>query len=225
MNCAVTGITRGIGFELCRQLLERGETVIGLSRHSTAPQLKELTTKFGSKFRVVQGDVTSDKDVAEFASLAGATDLLINNAGVLLDSEFDFLELPMKVVEDTFAVNVLGAMRVTQKFLPLLLKSKNPFVLNITSQMGSIADNGSGGYYAYRMSKSAMNMFNKSFSIDYPQITSVVAHPGWVQTDMGGSGATTPANASVQGLLKLVYERKAGMTGHFYNFKGNELPW
>ena len=85
--------------------------------------------------------------------------------------------------------------------------------------------NNSGGYYAYRMSKAALNMFNKSFSKDHPKITTVVLHPGWVRTDMGGPNATLATQDSAQGLLKVIAGLNASKSGRFYDYSGRELPW
>ena len=91
--------------------------------------------------------------------------------------------------------------------------------------MGSIADNEGGGSYAYRMSKTALNMFAKSFSRDYPSITTLVIHPGWVKTDMGGENAPTTATESAAGILKVIQDATPAKSGHFYDFEGDELPW
>ena len=95
----------------------------------------------------------------------------------------------------------------------------------MTSMMGSIADNTSGGSYAYRASKAALNMINKSLSVDNSWLTTVVVHPGWVKTDMGGAGAPVEPRASALGIWKLVRGLKMKDSGHFFDFHGKELPW
>ena len=116
-------------------------------------------------------------------------------------------------------------MRVTRAFLPHLRQSAQPKLIHITSLMGSIADNESGGYYGYRMSKAALNMFNKSFAIDYPEVISLVVHPGWVKTDMGGPQAPLPPEIAVRGILSVVNRATTKQTGKFFDYEGNELPW
>jgi NAD(P)-dependent dehydrogenase (short-subunit alcohol dehydrogenase family) len=91
--------------------------------------------------------------------------------------------------------------------------------------MGSIAENSSGGYYAYRISKAALNMFTKSFSIDYPKITCISLHPGWVRTDMGGADAALLPRESARGLFKLIIEAKNENSGRMYDYSGKEIPW
>lgn len=97
--------------------------------------------------------------------------------------------------------------------------------MNITSKMGSIADNASGGYYAYRASKTALNMINKSLSVDQPWLTSVVVHPGWVQTDMGGAQAPLPVTESAKGIWALALELRPEDSGRFLDYRGTEIPW
>jgi NAD(P)-dependent dehydrogenase (short-subunit alcohol dehydrogenase family) len=116
-------------------------------------------------------------------------------------------------------------MRVTKAFYPLLNKSEHPVIANITSLMGSIEDNSSGGNYAYRMSKAALNMFTKTLSVEFKKAVVLSLHPGWVKTDMGGSGATTETSESAAGLLKVIRESSPKSSGHFFNFKGQPLHW
>ena len=91
--------------------------------------------------------------------------------------------------------------------------------------MGSIADNQTGGYYFYRVSKAALNMFNKSFSRDYPNILSIVIHPGWVKTDMGGDHALISPEIAATNLCELILNMNNTISGNFYNYKGDILPW
>ena len=116
-------------------------------------------------------------------------------------------------------------MRVTQRLLSNLLASHRPIVATLTSKMGSIADNRSGGYYAYRVSKSAVNMLMKSFANDHPKIRTVLLHPGWVRTDMGGPNATVSVEASVDGLVSVITNLKPEQSGGFFDYKGAEIPW
>ena len=131
----------------------------------------------------------------------------------------------MDLVEKVFRTNVIGPFVLCQKALPFLEQSSQPKIVQITGQMGSIADNSSGGSYAYRISKAALNMFNKSLSVDYPKIASIVVHPGWVKTVMGGPNSTMSIEMSVKGILKVIDDLTLAQSGKFLNSRGAELPW
>jgi len=228
----ITGAGRGIGLELTKQALEAGHKVSALVRSpDKSPGIAELGKKFAQgstkQLHVYPVDVLSDSSVEAFVRDLGGecVDVLINNAGKYLDGSSGFEDLDLQKVTDTFATNTIGPMRVARALLPNLKKSKNPKVVNITSLMGSIGDNESGGSYAYRMSKTALNMFNKCFSIDFPEIVSVVVHPGWVKTKMGGEGAPTHTHESASGIHKIIDRVTKKDTGHFFDFEGDELPW
>jgi NAD(P)-dependent dehydrogenase (short-subunit alcohol dehydrogenase family) len=224
----ITGAGRGIGLELTKQALEAGHKVSALVRSpEKATGIADLSKKFSQTLHVFPVDVLSDTSVQTFVrDLAGeGVDVLINNAGKYLDGSSGFEDLDLQKVAETFATNSIGPMRMAQALLPNLKKSKTAKIANITSLMGSIGDNESGGSYAYRMSKTALNMFNKSFSIDFPEITSFVVHPGWVKTDMGGAGAPTQAQESAKGIHQIITRATKKDSGHFFDFEGESLPW
>ena len=154
-----------------------------------------------------------------------AVDILINNAGILDCGNVSFEKLQIDDLSRSIAVNTLGPMKITQLLLPKLSESASPRVFHMTSQMGSIADNRSGGYYFYRISKAALNMFNKSFSQDYPNIPSIVIHPGWVRTDMGGDHAPISPDIAAINISDLILTANNLSSGNFYNYKGEILPW
>jgi NAD(P)-dependent dehydrogenase (short-subunit alcohol dehydrogenase family) len=214
----VTGANRGIGLEYCRQLSDRGETAIGVCR-SASDSLKQLGV------RVEEGvDVTEDKSVADLAKRLKDTpiDVLINNAGILKKSTLG--ELDFDGIEKQFEVNALGALRVTQALLPNL--SAGSKIAMMTSRMGSIADNSSGGYYGYRMSKAALSMAGKSLALDLKpkQIAVAVLHPGMVSTDMTNQSGIPPSEA-VEGLLARIEQLNLDNTGTFWHANGEVLPW
>lgn len=222
----VTGANRGIGLEFARQILDGGDEVIATARKpEEAKQLKELTC---DALTILPLDVTSQESVDGLAkSVASRTiDVLINNAGISNWSE-NIASLDIGDVQRVFEVNVKGPIRVTKAVLPMLMKGNDPVIAHITSKMGSIEDNSSGGSYSYRISKAALNMFNKSLSQDdhTSGVTCVVLHPGWVQTDMGGSNARITPSESVAGLLKVIRGLKTGDSGKFYDYAGEEIPW
>lgn len=228
MNVVITGANRGIGLGLTKKFLSTGNNVWACCRNPDgARELWELERDYHDKLKLIQLDVTDSNEVAALAEkLKGVDlDLLINNAGVIAEGPKDLAGLTADSLVKSFNVNTIGPTMVCQALLPVLQKSTAPKVANITSKMGSVADNTSGSYYAYRMSKAALNMFNKSFSVDFPKITSVVLHPGWVKTDMGGSSAPTEVEASVNGLYQVITGLKKEQSGRFYDMNGKEIPW
>lgn len=221
----VTGAKRGIGFGLVERLLARGERVLVFARDAeTSRELVALQQKHPS-LELLSGDVTQDADVARLVEHVGArgVSLLINNAGILIPED-ELLPTTVQSIRKSFEVNTLGPVRVTHALLPAL-KPASAKVIHITSLMGSIGDNESGGYYAYRMSKAALNMFAKSFSKDYPTLTTAVLHPGWVKTEMGGPEAPTSISESTQGLLNVIDGLGPKDSGCFKDFEGDTLPW
>ncbi len=219
----VTGANRGIGLEIARTLAARGDTVIATCRTSS-PELEALGV------RVEAGvDVSDDASVAELAARLGDTelDLLINNAGILL---VDGLEpLDSESIRRQFEVNALGPLRVTAALLPRLRKGSK--LALVTSRMGSIGDNTSGGAYGYRMSKAALNMAGASLAQDLKQreIAVAVLHPGMVATDMTaqfGHGASMQrADDTAKNLVARIDELSLESTGTFRHSNGEVLPW
>ena len=187
----------------------------------------DLEHSYPGRCRILELDVTEERDIQRLkADLKNqAIDLLINNAGFLAPPAAGFVDLTPDAVTKSFTINTLGPIRVTQSLLPNLQASASPIVAVISSMMGSIADNSSGGYYAYRMSKAAVNMFVKSFAVDYPDITTVTLHPGWVKTDMGGPAAPTTVEESTTGLYELIAKLKNIDSGRFIDFTGQDVPW
>lgn len=223
MSYLVTGANRGLGLEFVRQLATRGENVIATARNPEgATALNALDV------RVEALDVGDPDSVAAFAARLGDRPIavLINNAGYGVRS-VPLEELDVEALDVFFQINTLGPLRVTRALLPNLRAGSKRRIAHVTSKMGSITDNGSGGAYGYRASKAALNAINKSLSIDLaPEgFTSVVLHPGWVQTDMGGPSAAIGVEESVRGMLSVVDGLGADHNGRFFNYDGSELPW
>ena len=214
----VTGPNRGIGLELVRQLAARGVDVIAAGRR-TSPALDALPVRFESL------DVTSAESIAALAARLGDTrlDLLLHNAGVLKHHPLNALDLD--VVRWQLEVNSLGPLALTAALLGNLGSGSK--VAIVTSRMGSITDNTSGGAYGYRMSKAAVNAVGKSLSIDLAPrgVAVVLLHPGWVRTDMTGGNGLVDADASAAGLLARIDELTLESTGTFVHMDGTPLPW
>jgi NAD(P)-dependent dehydrogenase (short-subunit alcohol dehydrogenase family) len=224
----ITGASRGIGLALCHKVLAHGHNVIGACRNPDgARDLWELKSDYKDRFRYMKLDVQDQASVDAFAAALKdqAIDVLVNNAGVLKGAGEGLTMLRFDDMMKTFEVNALGPMRVTRALLPNLEAASIPKVIHITSKMGSISDNTSGGYYAYRMSKSALNMFNQSFTVDFPKIISMVMHPGWVKTEMGGANAPTQPEESAEGIVSVVLKATSVDRGRFLDFRGQEIHW
>jgi NAD(P)-dependent dehydrogenase (short-subunit alcohol dehydrogenase family) len=227
MNYLLTGATRGIGLELASQLLTQGHYVTVTARNpESSKDLMVFTREYATNCQVLSMDVDSRQSIDSAIRQVKAPylDVVINCAGVLKDYDSNLENLNLQDLEDTFRTNVLGPVAVSKACLSLLKKSSSPQLVNITSLMGSLKDNSSGLAYAYRMSKTALNMFSKNLSIDEKWLKVLMIHPGWVQTDMGGKNALLTTRDSVNGILKLINSPES-KSGHFYSFAGTELAW
>jgi len=226
MRVVITGANRGIGLELARQLIARGDSVeAGARDPEKAGELRALGA------RVHQLDVSDASSVAAFANaVEGGIDLVINNAGIgggASNLRSIAEDLSLADAAHTLDVNALGPLRVSVALLPHLRRGSGKKLVHVTSGMGSITDNGSGGSYAYRMSKAALNMAAKTLAVDLRSegILSIVINPGWVQTDLGGSRAPTRVDESVRLMIERIDEATLEHTGEFVNYKGNRYPW
>jgi NAD(P)-dependent dehydrogenase (short-subunit alcohol dehydrogenase family) len=219
----VTGANRGLGLELARQLVARGERVIATARDPRrAGPLAELDA------RVLPLDVGDDASIAAFAAALGGApiDVLVNNAG-RGDGRQPLGALARTTLRDTLETNALGPLLVTQALLPNLRAAESRLVVQITSKMGSIDDNTSGGAYGYRASKAALNMLNKSLALDLAAegFRCVLLHPGWVRTDMGGASAPLSVQESVAGMLAVIDGLGPQHSGAFLDFRGETIAW
>jgi len=215
----ITGANRGIGLELVRQLGARGDEVIAVCRTGSAG-LRDTGA------RVISGIDVSREDCCRrlAAELQGdKLDWLVNNAGILAVDSLD--DLDFASIENQFRVNAMGPLRVTAALRGCLRRGSKVFV--ISSRMGSIEDNTSGGYYGYRMSKVAVNMAAKSLSVDLKPfgVGVYVLHPGFVATDMTGHQGATPVEEAVRGLIARMDELGPESTAAFRHAQGENLPW
>jgi NAD(P)-dependent dehydrogenase (short-subunit alcohol dehydrogenase family) len=215
----ISGAGRGIGLALTQQLAARGDRVIALCR-TPSPALEQI-----EGIRII-GDIEVT-DAAAIGRLAAqldkqALDVIIHNAGVLsLESLSD---LNLDNIRHQFEVNAIAPLHLTQALLPNLRNGSK--VVLITSLMGSVADNGSGGMYGYRMSKAALNMAGKSLSVDLKAdgIAVGLFHPGLVATSMTQGQGISPEEAAGQ-LLERIDQLTLASSGQFWHADGNPLPW
>jgi len=230
MRAVVTGANRGIGLELVRQLLARGDEVEALARDpDRARELHALRPAHGASLTILPCDVSSDSSVRTYgrARPKQPVDVLINNAGIYGTSHGLEKEDPagMLRILDT---NAVGAVRLVKALFQPLRDGRGKKIAHISSAMGSIGENSSGGYYAYRMSKAALNMFSVTLAEEVRKhgLISVVLNPGWVQTDMGGAGAPVPVRDSAAGLLRVIDRLTPDHSGKFLDYRaGEEVAW
>lgn len=219
----VTGANRGIGLEFVRLFLDRGDRVIGLCRQAG----DDLPTTGAEIVEGVDVGTAQGPETAARALEGERIDVLINNAGILTQESFDDLDTPEADdrVRRQFEINALGPLRLTRALTGCLGQGSK--VALITSRMGSIADNDSGGQYGYRMSKAALNAGGRSMAIDLAPAGIAVGlfHPGFVRTEMTGrNGNVEPAEAAAM-LAERIDRLTADTAGRFFHANGEELPW
>jgi len=221
----ITGANRGIGLELTRLYAADGWTIHACCRYpDKAAALKALD----GEILLHRLDVTDGLRVASFArELSGERiDLLINNAGIY-GPRTGFGETDYDEWLSVLKTNTLAPLRMAERFADHVVRSDRKCIAMISSIMGSVGSNSSGGAYIYRSSKAALNAVSKSLSVDLAErgITVVMFHPGWVQTDMGGSGADIDAETSAAGIHGVLGRVTTQDNGHFFNYDGTKLPW
>lgn len=222
MNVLITGASRGIGLELTRFALQKGDRVLAQARNSNqADELNKLKNEFDNLEIYFQDLVDSDVHLNLFSAIKhwNHLDVVINNAGVYLNDE------AIEDFEKSFLINAIKPLFITRALTDKLKKSKKPCSIQITSQMGSVTDNSSGGSYSYRSSKAALNMLFKSLSIDEPWLISLLIHPGWVKTKMGGENAPLETSVSASAIWKIIQDITPHQSGTFVNYLGKKLPW
>lgn len=225
----ITGTTRGIGLELARQFLDAGSDVFATARNPESDALQSLKAAHGDQLQLLALDVTDSVQIAEVAAtLAGQPlNLLINNAGLFRSRSDDAESLSHETWLQEFHVNAIAPFMVTRALRENLAAADDALVAMISSKMGSMSDNTSGGAYSYRSSKAALNAVTVCLSSDLADDgTRVVAlHPGWVRTDMGGSNAPVDAPTSASGLKKVMLGIDTAQNGGFFDYTGAPIPW
>ncbi len=229
----ITGANRGIGFELARQYVKRGDVHVFATcrKPDKATTLQELAVVNPDRMTVIQLDVGDEMSITEAERAVSrhidGLDVLINNAGINPEKARPFGQLEAQAVSHVISVNAVAALIVVQEFASLLSKGGNPRVVMISSGMGSLELNKSGGSYAYRMSKAAMNMAARTLAMELLSrgIVTVTMHPGWVQTDMGGKNAPIMPEQSARGILQVIDSLTTEDNGEYIQWDGKRLPW
>ena len=224
----VTGASRGIGLEFTRQYLSQGARVFAAARKPDGSELARLVAQHPGQLSLVTLDITRDEDLPAAVALVkeqtGALDVLINNAGMSIKGMKlgTYERDPMLQVLHT---NAVAPIMVGQAFVELLRHGSTPRIINISSQVGSFAWNKSGISTLYAASKTALNMYTRSFANEATGLITVAVHPGWVQTDMGGKEAPLTATQSVQKLRALIERLRPADNGQFFNYDGAPHPY
>jgi len=226
----VTGANRGLGLEFCTQYAKAGWQVIaGCRKPNDANDLNQLAQQHAN-IQVLALDVSDHQQIDDLAhSLKGVSlDLLISNAGVYGDSAGQgFGAINYQNWQNTLNINVLAGVKLAEAFTGVLAKSEQGVFVAISSLMGSIADNDSGGSILYRSSKAALNAAMTSVAIDIKQsgVGVLIFHPGWVRTDMGGPNGLCDAPESIAGMRAQIEQFDMSNTGQFIKYDGTKMPW
>ena len=223
----ITGANRGIGLEYVRQYAQEGNTVYATVRDmAQAVELQSLAANY-ARIHLLALDIA---DISAIQALARelsdvSIDILISNAGAYPPSRFGKTD-PQTWLQ-TFQINTLTTYYLAEAFLPHLQRSGQAKLIAMTSKMGSMTDNSSGGEYIYRSTKTALNMVVKSLSLDLQpfNITVAALHPGWVRPDMGGPNGLIDTKTSVAGLRKVIAGLDRAQSGEFIAYDGKLVPW
>lgn len=226
----ITSANRGLGFEFAKQYAADGWRVFAACRRPTsADSLRLLAEQSRGLVEVVTMDVTDLQSVKHAAVQVGdvAIDVLVNSAGIVGKPDQRAGNVDYESWAAVFNVNTMGPLRVTETFIDHLARSERKLAVTITSGMGSLTDNTSGGSIAYRSSKAAVNMVMRSVAIDFASrgVACVLVNPGWVKTDMGGTGASITPTESVTALKRLIETLGPAQSGKFFHYDGREYSW
>ncbi len=226
----ITGANRGLGLEFTKQYAEANWRVFACSRNpSQATALLQLADQY-SNIEIVQLDVAQFRQIDILAQkLEGQPiDVLLNNAGIYGDKPANgFGQLDYTTWSQTLLVNTQAPLKMAEAFLDHLKIGERRLIANVSSLMGSVTDNSSGGSIFYRSSKAALNAAMKSLSIDLKDqaIGVLILHPGWVKTDMGGANALIEVNESITGMRSVINNFTLAQTGCFVKYDGTQMPW
>ena len=218
----ITGANRGIGLELTKQFLRQNSKVYATYRE----EFENLSKIENDNLILHKLDVRNADEIDELVSLVnGGVDVLINNAGIADGRWQSISEIDMAQALEVINVNSIAPVRVTQKFQDKMKQGST--IVMMSSLMGSISDCHSGRSYAYRASKTALNMFSiamKNELLDQ-DISILIIHPGWVETDMGGPNAPLSVSESVKGIIQRIEEQNIGQSGRYVQYDGTPIEW
>jgi NAD(P)-dependent dehydrogenase (short-subunit alcohol dehydrogenase family) len=225
----LTGSNRGIGLELVRQYAAAGWRIHACCRQpERATELQALAAG-NPDIHVHQLDVTDHGRIATLARELDdqPVDLLFNNAGIYGQDDADFGNTDARLWLQAMRVNVIGPMKMMEAFVDQVAASRHRLIATLSSKMGSMADNGSGGSYVYRSSKAALNAILKSAAIDLQPrgIRVAILHPGWVKTAMGGPHAEISTGESVAAMRRILANMGTEDSGTFFDIDGSTIPW
>ncbi|MCX7628084.1 MAG: SDR family oxidoreductase [Methylophilaceae bacterium] len=226
----ITGANRGLGLEFVRQYAADGWRVHACCRRPQEASALQSLAKTHDNIHIHRLDVGEFEAIRHLADELRNTaiDVLISNAGIYLDRDQpSFGNANVEMWLEEFRINTIAPLKLAEAFLEHVAASEQKKLVFITSKMGSMADNGSGGAYFYRSSKAALNAVAKSLSIDLAPRGILVGllHPGWVKTDMGGPNAWITPQQSIAGMRRLIERLSPADSGTFYAYDGQIVPW
>jgi NAD(P)-dependent dehydrogenase (short-subunit alcohol dehydrogenase family) len=225
----VTGANKGIGREVARQLATKDFHVfVGARNRKAGRAAADSIAKQGGKATFLEIDVSQTASVTaaarEFSKIADHLDVLVNNAGIMVDGDDAILKISDDLLRKTLETNTLGALRVTRAFADLLAKSKAPRVINVSSGGGQLTGGADGWAPAYCISKTALNGVTSQLARALPKFAVNSVCPGWVRTDMGGQGATRSVEQGADTIVWLAADAPQNLTGKFLRDR-KEIPW
>ena len=223
----ITGANRGLGLEFVKEYSENDYQVIATCRDPKSSRELNNLAESSSLIYLHQLDVSITKNIRDLANHLQdmSIDILINNAGIYRSGIFNSVNKDSWI--ESFITNTIGPYEVIEHFLPNVLRGHEKKVISITSKMGSIDDNTSGGSYIYRSSKTALNSMMKSLTHDLKShnISTMTLHPGWVRTDMGGPGGWIDVKESVSGMIEQIENLSLQNTGQYIDYAGKVIKW
>ncbi len=224
----VTGANKGIGFEVARQLARKGFHVfLGARNAQAGPAAAEKLAGDG-EVTFLEIDVSKPESIRsaaeEFSKKCDHLDTLVNNAGIALDEDENVLKISADTFETTLRTNTLGPLLVAQAFGPMLKKSEQPRIVNVSSGGGQLADGADGWSPAYCISKTALNGVTSQLAVGLPEVAVNSVCPGWVRTDMGGDNATRSVSEGAAGIVWLAADAPQKETGKFWRDR-KVIPW
>ena len=225
----ITGANKGIGYEVARQLAGKGfQVFVGARNRDAGRKAADEIARKGGRAIFLEIDVADNASVtaaaSEFAKAADHLDVLVNNAGIIVDGDNAILEISDELLRKTLETNTLGALRVTRACMPLLKESKAPRVINVSSGGGQLTGGADGWSPGYCISKTALNGVTSQLATALPKFAVNSVCPGWVRTDMGGQGATRSVEEGADTIVWLAVDAPQNVTAKFFRDR-KEIPW